>query len=54
MKKNYEKPTAEKMMFNYRNQVVAASAGGNNCQSVWVNVGETSCSEGNAHWEYLQ
>ena len=51
MKKNYEKPTAEKMLFNYRDQVVAASTG-NNCTSVWVNVGDSSCTEGNAHLEY--
>lgn len=52
MKKTYETPEAEKMMFNYRDQVVAASTG-NNCESVWVNRGVYSCTEGNAHWEYL-
>ena len=31
VKKNYETPEAEKIMFNYRDQVVAASSG---CQSV--------------------
>lgn len=44
MKKTYEKPTAEKMMFNYRDQVVAAS-GANNCQSVWVHTGDESCKD---------
>ena len=52
MKKTYETPEAEKMMFNYRDQVVAAS-GGNNCQDVWVNIGQSSCTDGNAHWEKL-
>ena len=48
-KKSYEKPEAEKMLFNYRDQVVAAST----CQSVWVNTGDNSCTDGNAHWESL-
>ena len=52
MKKNYEKPTAEKMMFNYRDQVVAAS-GGTACKDVWINTGVDSCTDGNAHWEHL-
>ena len=49
-KKSYEKPEAEKMMFNYRDQVVAAST----CQSVWVNVGDSTCESGNSHLEYLK
>lgn len=49
-KKNYETPEAEKIMFNYRDQVVAASQG---CQSAWVNIGVNSCTEGNKHLEYL-
>lgn len=48
-KKNYETPEADKIMFNYCDQVVAAS----NCESVWVNQGATSCTEGNQHYEYL-
>lgn len=51
-KKTYETPAAEKMEFNYRDQVVVASNGGS-CQSVWVNVGAGSCTDGNAHWESL-
>lgn len=52
MKKTYETPEAEKMEFCYRDQVVAASAG-ETCQDVWINVGDGSCTEGNAHWEHL-
>ena len=47
-KKTYETPEAEKMMFNYRDQVVAAS-----CTDSWVNIGNGSCTEGNAHLEHL-
>lgn len=50
VKKNYETPEAEKIMFNYRDQVVAASSG---CQSVWVNLGRFSCTEGNKYLERL-
>ena len=49
MKKTYETPEAEKMEFNYRDQVVAASAG-NQCIGVWNNEGHTSCTEGNPEW----
>ncbi len=49
MKKTYETPVAEKIEFQYEEQVVAS----NGCNDVWVNVGETSCTEGNAHWEHL-
>lgn len=48
-KKNYETPEAEKIMFNYRDQVVAASG----CKSVWVNVGPSSCIHGNKHLQHL-
>jgi hypothetical protein len=51
-KKTYETPEAEKMMFNYRDQVVAASAG-NTCTDRWVNIGDGSCTSGNAHLEHL-
>ena len=50
VKKTYETPEAEKIMFNYRDQVVAASQG---CQSVWVNIGASSCVEGTKHHQYL-
>lgn len=50
MKKTYEAPTAEKMEFNYRDQVVVAS---NSCTDRWVNMGNGSCTDGNAHWEKL-
>ena len=51
VKKNYETPEAEKIMFNYRDQVVAASS--LSCPSRWVNIGVTSCVEGNKHFEHL-
>ena len=50
VKKNYETPEAEKIMFDYRDQVVAASQ---NCQDVWVNIGYNSCTDGNKHHEHL-
>ena len=50
-KKTYEAPEAEKMMFNYRDQVVVASSG--TCESVWVNIGVTNCAEGNKHQQSL-
>ena len=49
-KKTYETPEAEKMMFNYRDQVVVASG---TCLDRWVNFGEGSCTSGNAHLENL-
>lgn len=50
VKKNYQTPDAEKIVFNYRDQVVAASQG---CLSRWVYIGVDSCTEGNKHVEYL-
>lgn len=47
IKRNYETPTAEKMMFNYCDQVVAASQA-QSCESVWINQGGDSCESGNA------
>lgn len=49
-KKNYETPEAEKIMFNYRDQVVAASQA---CLSRWVYIGVDSCTQGNKHLEHL-
>lgn len=49
-KKIYEAPEAEKMLFNYRDQVVAAST---NCVDQWVNIGAENCTEGNKHLERL-
>ena len=49
-KKNYVTPEAEKIMFNYRDQVVVASM---SCLSAWVNIGVSSCAEGNKHLEHL-
>ena len=50
MKKAYEAPTVEKIAFQYRDQVVAASA---QCTDQWVNIGQGSCTSGNAHLERL-
>ena len=50
MKKMYETPEVEVVKFQYRDQVVAASG---NCESVWVNIGASSCTEGNKHLEHL-
>lgn len=46
-KKKYETPLAEKMMFNYCDQVVAASQS-QTCESVWINAGQWECTDGNA------
>ena len=48
-KKNYETPEAEKIMFNYRDQVVAASQG---CHAVWSHTGLHTCND--IHGEYLK
>lgn len=45
-KRTYETPVAEKIMFNYCDQVVAASQ--KTCVSVWVNHGADECTDGNA------
>lgn len=45
MKKTYETPEAEKMLFSYRDQVVAASG----CMAIWNNqsvIGGNGCTEG--------
>ena len=51
-KKIYETPEAEKMMFNYRDQVVAASLP---CGSVYINQGayEGGYCENPEHHEYM-
>lgn len=41
MKEMYEKPMAEKIVFSYKEQVVAASGG---CTSKWTNEGMTTCN----------
>ena len=54
VKKTYETPEAEKMTFNYRDQVVAASIG-QLCGSVYINQGEYeggTCTNWEHH-EYL-
>lgn len=52
VKKNYETPEAEKIMFNYRDQVVAASSG-DKCVDRWIYQGVDSCTEGNQHLEHI-
>ena len=53
MKKVYEAPSVEKIAFQYRDQVVAAS-GGEKCVSAWLNEGGNSCTTGDPeHVEYL-
>ena len=44
MKKTYETPNAEKISFQYQEQVVASNA--DKCDSAWVNVGDGSCDNG--------
>lgn len=52
MKKNYETPVAEKVTFQYEEQVVAST--GEKCISAWLNAGGSSCVEGDPeHVEYL-
>lgn len=50
MKRKYETPVAEKVNFKYQEQVVASNS---TCQSVWVNIGLSECTDGNKHMEYL-
>ena len=50
MKKMYETPEVEVVKFQYRDQVVAASG---NCESVWVNIGVSSCVSGHQHLKPL-
>lgn len=40
MKDTYEKPVAEKIVFSYQEQVVAASS---NCTNQWTNTGDDKC-----------
>ena len=44
MKKTYETPSVEKIAFQYRDQVVAAS-GNTNCESRYENTGENECTD---------
>lgn len=52
MKKTYVTPEAEKIEFDYQEQVVAASS--ETCDSRWVNVGQYDCEDGIKHLEYLK
>lgn len=49
MKKTYETPVAEKVEFQYQEQVVASTG----CVSKWVNEGVFECTDGNKHEAYL-
>ena len=42
MKRNYETPVAEKVTFQYQEQVTAS---GQNCTSQWINIGDSSCQD---------
>lgn len=50
MKKLYETPNAEKVEFQYQEQVVASNT---TCIDQWVNIGVGECTEGNKHLETL-
>lgn len=52
MNRTYEKPEADKISFNYRDQVVAASAG-DKCVDRWIYIGDNSCTDGNQHLEHI-
>lgn len=43
MKKNYETPIAELVLFTYRDQIVASSGGAVACVPTWVNTGKLVC-----------
>lgn len=49
MKKIYEAPSVELVKFQYRDQVVAASA---SCIKVWVNEGGVQCEGDNLFQEW--
>ena len=42
MKKTYETPVAEKVTFQYQEQVTAS---GQTCTSQWINTGDNTCKE---------
>lgn len=42
MKKIYETPTAEKITFQYQEQIAAS---GSNCTSQWTNIGDSTCND---------
>lgn len=42
MKKTYETPVAEKVTFQYQEQVTAS---GQTCTSQWTNIGDDTCKE---------
>ena len=43
MKRTYETPAAEKIAFQYQEQVVAASS--QSCTSQWTNIGDATCND---------
>lgn len=51
-KKTYKKPFAEKIEFDYRDQVVVAS-NTSSCKFVWLNEGKYSCSGGTPEKYYF-
>lgn len=50
MKRAYETPNAEKIQFQYQEQVVASNT---SCIDRWVNIGVDECTDGNKHLEKL-
>lgn len=42
MKKSYETPTAEKVTFQYQQQVAASNQ---NCTNEWTNLGDSNCQD---------
>lgn len=44
MKKNYEKPVAEKIEFDYKEQIVTS---GGSCDSFWTKAASYNCTEVN-------
>ena len=43
MKRNYETPVAEKVTFQYQEQVTASGA--TTCTNQWTNIGDDTCND---------
>ena len=50
MKKTYVAPVAEKINFEYKDQVVATSG----CTNQWINTGDSSCDSQDKYKSFLQ
>ena len=51
MKRNYETPVAEKVTFQYQEQVTASGA---TCTNQWVNIGDTTCNSLEQNKNFLE